>query len=80
MGGASLLLAAGKPSTFNMTSQFVTDNQYHTEFIRCLRTISRELGIPVELASPEQFIPLPRWVPGSAALCGTLRLTGCFSL
>lgn len=59
VGGASLLLAAGKPSTFDIDLQFVTDNQYHTEFIRCLRTISRELGIPVELASPEQFIPLP---------------------
>lgn len=59
VGGASLLLAAGKTSTFDIDLQFSTDQQYHTEFIRCLRTVGRELGVPVELASPEQFIPLP---------------------
>ena len=59
MGGTSLLLAAGKMSTFDIDVQFQTENQHYSEFIRCLRTVSRELGIPVELASPEQFIPLP---------------------
>jgi len=59
VGGTSLLLAAGKTSTFDIDVQFQTENQHHPEFIRCLRTVSRELGIPVELASPEQFIPLP---------------------
>ena len=59
VGGSSLLLAAGKTSTFDIDLQFTTDDQHHAEFIRCLRTVSRELGVPVELASPEQFIPLP---------------------
>jgi hypothetical protein len=59
VGGTSLLLAAGKTSTFDIDVQFSTANEHHTDFIRCLRTVSRELGIPVELASPEHFIPLP---------------------
>lgn len=59
VGGASLLLAAGKTSTFDIDLRFTTADQYHGEFIRCLRTVSRDLGAPVELASPEQFIPLP---------------------
>ena len=28
--------------------------------MRCLRQVSRELHFPVEQASPEQFIPLPK--------------------
>jgi hypothetical protein len=59
VGGTSLMLAAGKMSTFYIDLQFSTDHRYHAEFIRCLRTVSRDLGAPVELASPEQFIPLP---------------------
>lgn len=59
VGGSSLLLAAGKTSTFDIDLRFTTDSRYHTEFIRCLRTVSRDLGAPVELASPEQLIPLP---------------------
>lgn len=59
VGGTSLLLAANKNSTFDIDIQFSTDDRHHAEFIRCLRTVSRELGVPVELASPEQFIPLP---------------------
>lgn len=59
VGGTSLLLAAGKTSTFDIDLQFSTDHRYHAEFIRCLRTVSRDLGAPVELASPDQFIPLP---------------------
>ena len=59
VGGTSLLLVAGKTSTFDIDIQFSAANEYHAEFIRCLRTVGRELGVPVELASPEQFIPLP---------------------
>ena len=59
VGGSSLLLTAGKTSTFDIDIQFSTADQYHSEFIRCLRTVCREMGVPVELASPEQFIPLP---------------------
>jgi hypothetical protein len=59
VGGTSLLLAANKTSTFDIDLRFSTDHRYHAEFIRCLRTVSRDLGAPVELASPEQFIPLP---------------------
>ena len=59
VGGSSLLLVAGKTSTFDIDVQFSTTPEHHAEFIRCLRTVSREMGILVELASPEQFIPLP---------------------
>ena len=59
VGGTSLLLAAGKMSTFDIDVQVQTENQHSSQFIRCLRTVSRDLGVPVELASPEQFIPLP---------------------
>ncbi len=59
VGGTSLLLAAGKMSTFDIDVQVQTENQHYSQFIRCLRTVSRDLGVPVELASPEQFIPLP---------------------
>ena len=59
VGGTSLLLAAGRASTFDIDVQFRTENRHYSEFIRCLRTVSRDLGVPVELASPEQFIPLP---------------------
>ena len=59
VGGSSLLLVAGKTSTFDIDVQFATTPEHHAEFIRCLRTVSREMGILVELASPEQFIPLP---------------------
>lgn len=59
VGGTSLLLVAGKTSTFDIDVQFSTENRHHAEFIRCLRTTSLELGVPVKLASPEQFIPLP---------------------
>ena len=59
LGGSSLLPVAGTTSTFDINVQFSTAHEHHAEFIRCLRTVSREMGILVELASPEQFIPLP---------------------
>ena|SRR3989304_7429171 len=31
----------------------------HAEFIECIRSISREMQIPVEQASPDEFLPLP---------------------
>ena len=58
VGRSSLLLVAGKTSTFDIDVQFSTSHEHHAEFIRCLRTVSREMAILVELASPEQFIPL----------------------
>ena len=59
VGGSSLLLVAGKTSTFDIDVQFSTAHEHHTEFIRCLRTVSREMGILVDWASPEPFLPLP---------------------
>ena len=60
VGGSSLILVQGKESTFDIDLQFDIAPEHHTEFIRCLRQISRETGIPVEQASPEQFLPLPK--------------------
>ena len=58
VGETSLLLAAGKKSTFDIDVQFQTENQYYPDSsVVC--EVSRDLGVPVELASPEQFIPLP---------------------
>ena len=31
----------------------------HAEFIECIRSISREMQIQVEQASPDEFLPLP---------------------
>lgn len=59
VGGTSLLLVARKESTFDIDVQFAIAPEHLTEFIRCLRQVSRELGFPVEQASPDQFIPLP---------------------
>lgn len=60
VGGTSLILLAAKESTFDIDLQFDVQATYHTEFVRCLRQVSRELHFPVEQASPEQFIPLPK--------------------
>lgn len=59
VGGTSLLLVARKESTFDIDVQYAVAPEHLTEFIRCLRQVSRELGFPVEQASPDQFIPLP---------------------
>ncbi len=59
VGGSSLLLVLAKESTFDIDLKFEVPPEYHTEFIRCLRQVGRELKVPVEQASPDQFIPLP---------------------
>lgn len=59
VGGSSLLLVAAKESTFDIDLKFDVSPEHHTEFIRCLRQTGRELKLPVEQASPDQFIPLP---------------------
>ncbi|HHY58734.1 MAG TPA: hypothetical protein GYA08_25250 [Chloroflexi bacterium] len=41
VGRTSLLLAANKNSTFDIDLQFSTDDRHYTEFIRCLRMVSR---------------------------------------
>ncbi|HRJ45009.1 MAG: hypothetical protein KJZ86_14640 [Caldilineaceae bacterium] len=63
VGGSSLLLAASKTSTLDVDIKIETTPEHYGEFIRCLRQVSRQLQIPVEEASPDQFIPLP---PGYA--------------
>lgn len=60
VGGSSLLLVSAKESTFDIDLKFEVPPEYHTEFIRCLRQVGRELQMPVEQASPDQFIPLPQ--------------------
>jgi hypothetical protein len=59
VGGSSLILVNVKISTFDIDLQFDVPDEYQNEFIRCLREISRQRQLPVEQASPEQFIPLP---------------------
>lgn len=59
VGGSSLLLVAAKTSTFDIDVKFEVPLEHQTAFIRCLRQVGRELGVPVEQASPDQFIPMP---------------------
>ena len=59
VGGSSLLLVAAKLRTADIDLQFEVPDEYHIEFIRCLRQLSREMGMPVEQASPGEFMPLP---------------------
>ncbi len=59
VGGASLLLTGGKVSTFDIDIHFEVTPEVHSEFIRCLRQIRRELSLPIEEVSPEEFVPLP---------------------
>jgi len=59
VGGSSLLLLAAKESTFDIDLKIEIAPEYHADFVRCLRQVSRELQFAVEQASPDQFIPLP---------------------
>ncbi|MBI1878397.1 MAG: hypothetical protein HYR94_09255 [Chloroflexi bacterium] len=60
VGGSSLILVAAKVSTLDIDLQFEVPAEHLDEFIRCLRQIGRQHKIPVEQASPDQFIPLPQ--------------------
>ena len=60
VGGSSLILVAAKTNTFDIDLQFEVQPKHHTAFIRCLRQLSRQLKLPIEQASPEQFMPLPK--------------------
>ena len=46
-------------STLDIDLQFDVPVEHQEEFVRCLREISRQRRLPIEQASPEQFIPLP---------------------
>ncbi len=59
VGGTSLLLVGAKTVTLDVAVQFEVEAAYHTEWVRCVRQVSRQLGIPVEQVSPADFIPLP---------------------
>ena len=59
VGGTSLLLTEIKSSTLDVDLDFTVDPNHHDEWIDCVRHTSRNLGIPVEHASPAHFIPLP---------------------
>jgi hypothetical protein len=59
VGGSSLILTEAKYSTLDIDLKLEIPDEYYQEFIRCLRETSRQQQIPVEEASPDQFIPLP---------------------
>lgn len=59
VGGSSLILVSSKVSTLDVDIKIEAPAEHYGEFIRCLRQVSRQLQIPVEEASPDQFIPLP---------------------
>jgi hypothetical protein len=60
VGGSSLILVAAKVSTLDIDLQFDIPEEHQAQFIRCLRELSRRHQLPVEQASPDQFIPLPQ--------------------
>ena len=60
VGGSSLILVAAKESTFDIDVKFDVAPEHHADFIRCLRQLSQEMELPVEQASPDEFLPLPR--------------------
>lgn len=70
VGGTSLLLVAAKRTTLDVDIQFEIDPAHHTEWVRCVRDVSRQLGIPVEQASPADFIPLPTGYEGRHQFVG----------
>ena len=43
VGGSSLILVAAKESTFDIDLKIDIAPEHHSEFIRCLRQVSREL-------------------------------------
>ena len=59
-GGSSLILVAAKVSTLDIDLQFEAPAEHQAALIRCLREIGRQRKVPVEQASPDQFIPLPQ--------------------
>lgn len=59
VGGSSLLLAAAKESTFDIDLHFEVPAEHQSEFIECLRRLSRQTQLPVEQVSPGEFLPLP---------------------
>jgi hypothetical protein len=59
VGGSSLLLVSAKESTFDIDIKLDIPPEHMAELITCLRQISREMGIPIEKASPDEFLPLP---------------------
>lgn len=59
VGGSSLLLVAAKQSTADIDLKIEIPNEHHTEFMRCLRQLSLEMRLPIEQASPDEFLPLP---------------------
>jgi len=60
VGGSSLILVAAKESTFDIDLKFEVDVAHHSEFIGCLRRLSREMSLSIEEASPDEFLPLPK--------------------
>lgn len=58
-GGASAVLQGWRGSTVDVDLKFVPDRD---EILRAIPGLKEELGINVELAAPDQFIPeLPGW-------------------
>lgn len=60
VGGSSLLLLGAKEVTLDIDINFEVDSAYHSEFVQCLRRVGREMGLAWEVASPDQFMALPK--------------------
>ncbi|MEZ4661191.1 MAG: DUF6036 family nucleotidyltransferase [Caldilineaceae bacterium] len=78
VGGSSLLLVAAKESTFDIDLKAEIAPEHHSEFVRCLRQVSRELQYAVEQASPDQFIPLPAGYLERCAFIGRFGMLDVF--
>ena len=78
VGGSSLILVAAKVSTLDIDVHFDVPAEYHNTFIRCMREISRQYKLPIEQASPDQFIPLPRGYQDRHQFIGRYSLLDVF--
>jgi hypothetical protein len=72
-GGATAVLAGWRDTTVDIDLKLVPDSD---EILRAIPRLKEEIGINVELASPDQFIPeLPGWRDRSRFVSNIGQLT-----
>ena len=73
VGGATALLLGWRHSTIDIDLKVVPDND---EILRLFQTLKDQLGVNIELASPDDFIPeLPGWQERSKFIAQVGKVT-----
>ena len=78
VGGSSLALVAAKVTTFDIDLTYEVPNEHHTLLIGCLQQLSREMNVPIEQASPADFLPLPAGYENRRVYIGRFGLLNVF--